>query len=41
MLIIMVAVSSMVIDVHALHWGLVSEAFIKIKQHVCESFIKK
>lgn len=36
------AVSKMVIDSHALHWGLVSEAFIKeIKYHLCEAFIKK
>lgn len=38
----MLAVSKMVIDSHALHWGLVSEAFIKeIKYHLCEAFIKK
>lgn len=28
-LVIMMTISKMVIDAHALHWGLVSEAFIK------------
>ena len=41
-LVIVMTVSKMVIDLHALHWGLVSEAFIKeIKYHLCDAFIKK